>query len=47
MNHSSVSGKSWIFKKFNPADVLDFVENYSLTETVAKLISIRKKILTI
>ena len=43
MNHSSVSGKSWIFKKFNPADVLDFVENYSLTETVAKLISIRKK----
>jgi len=43
MNFSSVSGKSWIFKKFNSSDVLKFSENYSITEIVAKLISIRKK----
>ena len=43
MNISSVSGKNWIFKKFNSSDVTKFTENYSLTETVAKLLSIRKK----
>ena len=43
MNFSSVSGKSWIFKKFNSSDVLKFSENYSITEIVAKLISIRIK----
>ena len=43
MNFSSVSGKNWIFKKFNSSDVIKFTENFSLTETVAKLLSIRKK----
>ena len=33
---SSVSGKSWIYKKFNSADINTFVEKYSLTQTVAK-----------
>ena len=32
-----------VFKKFNSTDILKFTESYSLNETVAKLISIRKK----
>ena len=44
MNFSSVSGKNWLFKKFNSSDVTKFTENFSLTEIVAKLLSIRKKI---
>jgi len=43
MNFSSVSGKSWIFKKFNSSDVIKFTEDFSLSEIVAKLLSIRKK----
>ena len=43
MNHISVSGKSWILKKFNSSDVSNYLENYSVTEIVAKLLSIRKK----
>ena len=43
MNFSSVSGKNWLFKKFNSSDVAKFTENFSLTEIVAKLLSIRKK----
>ena len=43
MIFSSVSGKNWLFKKFNSSDVTKISENYSLTEVVAKLISIRKK----
>ena len=43
MNQISVSGKSWIFKKFNSSDISSYLENYSVTEIVAKLISIRKK----
>ena len=43
MNLSSVSGKNWIFRKFNSSDVIRFVEDFSLTEIVAKLLSIRKK----
>jgi len=43
MNFSSVSGKNWIFKKFDRAEVKEFTETYSLTEIVAKLLSIRKK----
>ncbi len=43
MNLTSVSGKNWILKKFNSSDVIMYSENYSLSETVAKLISIRKK----
>ena len=43
MNFSSVTGKKWLFKKFDSTDVIKFSEHYSLTETVAKLLSIRKK----
>jgi single-stranded-DNA-specific exonuclease len=43
MNFSSVSGKSWIFKKFNSREINKYVEDFSITETVAKLLSIRKK----
>ena len=42
MNLFSVSGKNWIFKKFNSSDILNFTENFLLSETVAKLLSIRK-----
>ncbi len=43
MKLTSVTGKEWLFKKFDPADVSKFTENYSLSETTAKLLSIRKK----
>ena len=43
MTFSSVSGKNWIYKKFDTSDVTEFAEKYSLTEIVAKLLSIRKK----
>ena len=43
MNFPSVSGKNWLFRKFDSSDVIKFTENYSLTEIVAKLLSIRKK----
>ena len=43
MNFSSVSGKNWIFKKFNSLDIKKYSEDYSLNSTVAKLLSIRKK----
>ena len=43
MNLSSVSGKNWIFKEFNSSDVIKFVEDFSISEIVAKLLSIRKK----
>ena len=43
MNFSSVSGKGWIFKKYDSSDVTKFIDNYSLTEIAAKLLSIRKK----
>ena len=43
MNFKSVSGKSWYFKEFNESDIIKYKENYSITETLAKLISIRKK----
>ena len=42
MNFSSVSGKNWLFKKFDSSDIIKYTENYSLTEIVAKLLSIRK-----
>ena len=42
MNFSSVSGKNWLFKKFDSSEVDKFVENYSLSEITAKLLSIRK-----
>ena len=43
MNFASVSGKNWLFKKFDSSDITKFSEHYSLTEIVAKLLSIRKK----
>ena len=43
MNFTSVSGKSWIFKKFNSFDIKKYSEDYALNEIVAKLLSIRKK----
>jgi len=43
MKVSSVSGKKWILKNFDSSDVKKFSELYSLNETVAKLLSIRKK----
>ena len=42
MNFSSVTGKNWIYKKFDSSVVTDLVEKYSLTEIAAKLLSIRK-----
>jgi single-stranded-DNA-specific exonuclease len=43
MNQISVSGKNWIFKKFNSSDINKFSDDFSLSEIVAKLLSIRKK----
>ena len=43
MNFTSVSGKKWLFKKFDTSEVLKLSENYSLTEIVAKLIAMRLK----
>ena len=43
MNLTSVSGKNWIFKKFNSSDIKKYSENYTLNEIVAKLLAIRKK----
>ena len=42
MNFSSVSGKNWQLNKFNSSDITKLTEDYSLTEVVAKLLSIRK-----
>jgi len=46
MNISSVSGKKWIYKKFDSSEIKEISEKYSLTEIVAKLLSIRKKNIT-
>ena len=43
MNFASVSGKKWIFKKYSDYEIKEISENYSLSEIVAKLLSIRKK----
>ena len=43
MTNFSVSGKNWIFKKFDHSDIKKFTESYSITTTEAKLLSIRKK----
>ena len=43
MNFTSVSGKNWVFKKFNSSDAKKYSEDYFLNEMVAKLLSIRKK----
>ena len=43
MNLISVTGKNWQFKKYNPLDVTNYAEVYSLSDITAKLLSIRKK----
>ena len=43
MNPLSVKNKKWIFKKFNSTEINEYIDNYSISEIVAKLISIRKK----
>ena len=43
MNLVSVTGKNWIFKKFDSSDVNKLSENFSLAEITAKLLSIRKR----
>jgi len=42
MNFTSVSGKNWIFKKFNSSDIIKYSEDYSLSEILAKILAIRK-----
>tara|TARA_Y100000590_G_scaffold468133_1_gene649656 strand:+ start:169 stop:1917 length:1749 start_codon:yes stop_codon:yes gene_type:complete len=43
MSFSSVSGKNWLFKKFDTTDITNFSESLSITEILAKLLAIRKK----
>tara|TARA_B100000029_G_scaffold511073_1_gene604088 strand:- start:1655 stop:3403 length:1749 start_codon:yes stop_codon:yes gene_type:complete len=43
MKQFSVSGKNWILKNFDSSDVTKYLENFAVTEIVAKLLSIRKK----
>ena len=42
MSSLSVSGKNWIFKKYNQEDILYFKDNFLLDEITSKLLSIRK-----
>ena len=42
MNSLSISGKSWILKKFNEEDIKFIKENFFLDEITSKLLSIRK-----
>ena len=42
MNFASVSGKNWIFKKFDTSDVKKYSEQFSLSEITARLLAIRK-----
>ena len=41
MSSLSVSGKSWILKKFNQEELSFYKENFSLDEITSKLLSIR------
>ena len=43
MSLVSVTGKNWIFKKYNSSDIKKISESFSLAEITAKLLSIRKK----
>lgn len=43
MNNSSVTGKNWIYKKFDESEIRDIANKYSLSNISAKLLSIRKK----
>ena len=42
MNLASVTGKSWILKKFNEEDLLYLKDNYFLDDITSKLMAIRK-----
>ena len=42
MNFSSITGKKWIFKKYDSSIITNLVEKYSLTQLAAKLLSIRR-----
>ena len=42
MNVNSISGKSWILKKYNQKDITFIKENFSLDEITSKLLSIRE-----
>ena len=42
MNSLSVSGKNWILRKYNQADLTFIKENFLLDEITSKLLSIRK-----
>ena len=42
MNSISISGKSWILKKFNEEEISYIKENFFLDEITSKLLSIRK-----
>ena len=42
MTTPSLSGKKWIFKRFNENDIRYIKENFSLDEITSKLLSIRK-----
>ena len=42
MNSLSVSGKNWVFKKYNEENLNFLKENFSLDEITSKLLSIRK-----
>ena len=42
MKRISVTGKNWIFKKFNDQEAIKISEKYSLKQIIAKLIAIRK-----
>ena len=42
MTAPSLSGKKWIFKRFNEHDIRYIKENFSLDEITSKLLSIRK-----
>ncbi len=42
MSSLSLSGKSWVLKKFNEEDIIFLKENFSLDEITSKLLSIRK-----
>ena len=42
MNVSSISGKSWILKRYNQEDITFIKENFSLDEITSKLLSLRK-----
>ena len=41
MNYKSISGKTWIYKKFDHNYVSFLKENFSIDEIVAQLLSIR------